>query len=266
MKPVIVIVTNANEFRIIGMSRSGNHAVINWITQQLDGRYCFLNCAEPKTNPFETARPYHGAQSYLVNYDDFDLQAEQQGRFSRKDYLLHSYEDCFLGMVCSDVFEHAHDAYVGSSAHRIDLLILRDPFNLFASRRKASYATITARTAARIWKQHAREFLQRRYLNQERILIRYNAWARDPAYRRHLAEQLGLRFTDAGIDTLSRCGGGSSFDGRRFDGRASAMQVHERWRHFADDPAYWALFDSEVIQLAEELFGPGPAVPAPYPA
>lgn len=128
-------IINGNEFRVIGMSRSGNHAIINWIIQQVKGRYCFLNCVEPKTNPFCTSRPLSHDITYLTNYDEFDLTAEQEGLFSVKDYLIYSYEDCFLGMVCGDEFEERHDEFVGCSRRRIDILILRDPFNLFAGMR-----------------------------------------------------------------------------------------------------------------------------------
>jgi hypothetical protein len=129
---------NGTELRIVGMSRSGNHAIINWIIRQAAGRLCFLNCAEPKSNPFASARRLvHGAP-YIVNYDGFDIAAERRGILSRKAYLLHSYEDCFLGTVNSRSFAVCHEAWVGASCRRVDVLILRDPFNLFASRRKAN--------------------------------------------------------------------------------------------------------------------------------
>jgi hypothetical protein len=48
---------NRVEIRVIGMSRSGNHAIIDWVLSQARGRMCFLNCAEPGTNPFRSARP-----------------------------------------------------------------------------------------------------------------------------------------------------------------------------------------------------------------
>ena len=250
---------NRNELRIVGMSRSGNHAIINWIVRQITSRCCFLNCAEPRTNPFVTARPLAGDSVYHANYDAFDLDAERRGRFSEKDFLLHSYEDCYLGMVASDIFERNHDAFVGPSGRRVDVLILRDPYNLFASRRRASYACVSDRVAMRIWRQHAREYLGRcRYLNQEQVFVLYNRWVRDAAYRRRVAERLGLAFTDAGVDEVPAVGRGSSFDGRRYHGAAGRMPVTERWRHYADDPAYLALFDEATVALADAVFGPSP--------
>lgn len=256
---------NQNEFRIVGMARSGNHAIINWIINQIDGNYCFLNCAEPKTNPFCSARPLHDGMTYQVNYPDFDLPEEQRGNFTRKNYLLHSYEDCFLGMLTKKLFENQHDTFVGSSRNRVDILILRDPFNLFASRKKSRLLekhqalgckTVTSLTAARIWKQHAREALGvKKYFKREKVVILYNSWVRDETYRQRIATQLGLTFTDAGIQNVSGCAGGSSFDGLQFDKAATKMNVLDRWKHFTKDSDYFQLFDEEMIELSNRLFG-----------
>lgn len=249
-------VVNDTEFRVIGMSRSGNHAIINWILEQLRGRYCFLNCAEPRTNPFVSARPLNHGPRHLANYD-IDLDAEQQGLFSRKDCLLHSYEDCFLGMLCSRSAVAHHDDWVGPSGRRTDILILRDPFNLFASRRKAGFGSVTPHTARRIWRQHAREFLGiRRHLGPDKVCISYNRWVTDATYRRDVADQLGLEFTDAGFGSIAASAPGSSFDRHRYAHRAHEMRVLQRWRHFADDPEYRAQFDDNIVGLSERIFGP----------
>src|SRR5690554_3224295 len=81
--------TNRNELRVMGMSRSGNHAIINWILSQAKGRTCFLNCAEGKTNPFTSARPLHTGLAYDANYPEFDWEQERAGLLSQKDLLVH---------------------------------------------------------------------------------------------------------------------------------------------------------------------------------
>lgn len=247
---------NREEMRIVGMSRSGNHAVINWILSQARGRRCFVNCAEPRTNPFATARPLHDGRPIVASYRPFDEDAERRGEHSRKDLLVHSYEDCFLGSVASDLFERRHDEWVGASLRRTDVLILRDPYNLFASRIRAGVGTVTDRAAVRIWKQHARELLGLRCnLRQRRIAVSYNRWAADRDYRRRLAARLGLEFTDAGRQRVPATANGSSFDGMRYDGRADRMRTLERWRHFAGDKRFEALFDAEMHALSERIFG-----------
>lgn len=259
-------ITNANELRVVGMSRSGNHAILQWILTQTRGRWAFLNCAEPKTNPFETARPLARGDRALASYSSFDLDREAGGALSHKDWLVYSYEDTFLGKVASPVFEDRRTDWLGTSERRFDLLIVRDPFNLFASRRRAGFyrgsdrappGMVSEATGIRIWKQHAREALGQRdnLRGDRRIVIRYNDWADDREYRRRTAERLGLEFDDSTADSVPRTAGGSSFDGTGADGAAHRMAVTERWRHYRDDAGFRALFDREALELSEALFG-----------
>lgn len=249
-----IVLTNLVEIRIVGMSRSGNHFITEWILQQISGRYCFLNCAEGKSNPFHTARPLEDGASFRTNIPDFDLEREGAGALARKDYLIHSYEDSFLAHACSRSFDERHDAFVGASGRRIDLLVLRDPFNLFASRAHWG-SPLCPRTAARMWKQHAKAFVGRSpHLRQEKLLVSYNAFVRSSDYRRDVARALGLDFSDRGLGRVARCGGGSSFDGTAFDGHAWRMPVFERWRRMAGDPGYRSLFDPEILALSRKIF------------
>ena len=247
---------NRHEYRIVGMSRSGNHAIIDWILSQASGRTCFLNCAEPQSNPFVTARPLDSGRSIIANFSEFDVKAELDGEFTDKDLLLVSHEDCFLGTLAKGTYEDHHATFVGSSLERRDVLILRDPFNLFASRIRGEFGCVSTKTALRIWKQHAREFLGvRRYLRHPRVLIDYNRWASQKPYRRKIAEQLGLQFSDSSLEKVPEAGNGSSFDGRRYDGRATGMRILERWKHFIDSEAYAAIFDHEAYSLSKRIFG-----------
>jgi hypothetical protein len=252
---------NRTEIKLLGMSRSGNHAIINWIWQQAEGRKLFLNCAEGKTNPFETCRPLGDGRPWQANFP-LNLDAERAGRLTPKDLLLHSYEDSFLGHAFCRKAEEATPGWVGPSARRIGVIVLRDPFNLFASRRKAGTG-LSARTAVMMWKQHARAALGlARTPMPDTAAVLYNRWVADRAYRRGLAARLGLAFTDAGLEEVPECHGGSSFDGTAYDGAASGMDLFGRWRLYAQDTDYRALFDADLVALSRRLFGPLPAEPA----
>jgi hypothetical protein len=245
------------------MSRSGNHAIINWILAQAQGRSCFLNCAEPGVNPFCSARPLTPEQpGWRATYASFDIDAEREGRLSRKDLLVHSYEDTFLGPFKKPGSEARHDEEIGTSARRIDLLVLRDPRNLFASRLASGYGWLEDELVARIWCQHAREFLGlRRNLRQERVMISFNAWVQSPGYRREVAGALGLEFDDSAAHRVPRVAGGGSFDGLAYDGRAEQMPVLRRWHAFAREPRFRRLLAPEVLDLSERIFGAPPADP-----
>lgn len=257
---------NKKEFRIVGLSRSGNHGVINWIINQLDGRYCFLNCTEPKHNPFSTVRPLSASGDlYRTNIHNFDLDQEKTGRFSAKDYLIYNHEDCFLGPLNGKVFRQNKTEWMGESGERKDILLLRDPYNLFASRLKSGLIRghhtlhgskpISLLTLQRLYKQHASEFLGEKNYLQNKILINFNLWARSRDYRENLAAELGIPFTDKGFKEVTEVAGGSSFDGTKFSGMAHKMDVNNRWKKYAADPEYMDLFDPEINELASRIFG-----------
>jgi hypothetical protein len=256
---------NEMEIRVVGMSRSGNHAIINWILSQAPGRTCFLNCAEPGWNPFVSARPRTpDLPGWRALYEGFDVEAERAGRLSRKDLLVHSYEDTFLGPFKKPENEARHDEWVGGSARRVDLLIVRDPRNLFASRLASGYGWLEDDLVARVWAQHAREFLGlRRNLRQERLTVSYDEWVRSSAYRRQLAAALGLEFDDSAARKVPAAAGGSSFDGTAYDGRAEEMPVLYRWHRFVSDARFHRLLTPEVLELGDRIFGTPVALPEP---
>lgn len=262
---------NKNEFRIVGLSRSGNHAIINWIINQLNGSYCFLNCVEPKHNPFFVARPFNSDGHFFENnIPGFNINAEKAGIFSKKDFLLYNYEDCFLGMLNHQYFLENRTKWLGKSLVKKDILILRDAFNLFASRIKADLILghqthhgvnpISTFALKRIYKQHAKEFLSQKKNLKDKVLINYNQWCADSEYRRGIAEKLGLSFSDEGLEEVMNCAGGSSFDGTRFSGNAGKMNLNNRWKEYAPEDYYWEFFDEEIVELNRKIFGNIPPV------
>lgn len=260
---------NRNELCVVGLQRCGQHAVIHWILAQARGRRCFLNDAALHTNPFVTFSP---GEIETRGYWRFDLAGEAAGRLSRKDWLIYNYEDAHPLEPFGGAFPRQRDAFVGTSERRLVMLILRDPFNFFASRLQwgrsdsAGWSRRPLRDAesrdylVALWKAHAREYLgDTRHLPDEAVPVSYNRWCADRDYRRALAGRLGVPFTDKARSRLANYGPASSFDGLRYLGRAHRMDVLERWRHFVGDPFYRAIFeDPEIWSLSDRAFGPLP--------
>lgn len=258
---------NDNELSVVGLQRCGQHAVIHWVMSQARGRRLFLNDVKPGANPM---RSFAGREYEARGYwRRFDLGAEQDGRFTHKSWLIYNYEDEHPRRPFAADFEACRESWLGRSARRLCLLVLRDPCNFFASRlrwgrspsagwSKRPLQGESARAElVSLWKAHAREYLgDTQHLPAERVLVNYNRWASERAYRRELAARLGLRFSDRGRSHVPDYGPGSSFDGRRFHWRAQRMQVLDRYRHFLDDPFYRAIFDDqELCALARRAFG-----------
>ena len=264
-------VLQEKEIRFTGLSRSGNHAIIHWMIQQIKGSYTFLNCVEPKTNPYKTARPLDdNGTVFETNIKDFNLSLEQQAPFTPKSFLLYSHEDIFLSPLNHKDFKNNHDRWLGKSRERKDVLILRDPFNLFASRMKSGLMRghythhgarpISTQTLIRIYKQHAREFLGIKNRLKDKVCINYNSWAATGQYRKSVATELDIPFSDRGFEKVTEVAGGSSFDGVAYSGQASTMKVNSRWKAFKSREDFWKLFDEELVELTEKIFGEIPPV------
>ncbi|ETX29014.1 hypothetical protein [Roseivivax isoporae] len=247
---------NELEIQALGMSRSGNHAIANWIFRQAEAPKLLLNCAEGKTDPFLSARPLMTGGPVWRAVDAAG-RADLAHRSRSRRLLYHSYEDSWLAHAFSDKLERHHDAWLGPSRRRVRLLVLRDPFNLFASRLRMG-AALSPHVSRRMWKQHARAALGRGRKVPDLVVVLYNRWCREPAYRAALARALGLSPCDAGLDEVAATAGGSSFDGLLYDGRAGQMPTGDRWRAYADDSEWAALIDDEMCTLSEDLFGPAP--------
>src|SRR5262245_45614434 len=106
--------TNRCEMCFVGLKRSGNHAVINWIGQQFPGtKVDFLNNCRPCESPQDTKHPQDSPESIL--FHDYRIDRDT-GRFDEKDCLIYSYEDRSLDDVYGETAAAHHDRWIGKSA------------------------------------------------------------------------------------------------------------------------------------------------------
>lgn len=256
---------NDHTIHVCGLQRSGHHPVMQWIMINSGVPVCFLNDCEAGTNPYDTANM---TCSFLP--PGVDLAAERGGRWARKQLLMCSYEDRDLGSVYPVEFRTIMDRWIGPAARTTHVLILRDPFNLIASKYRWAVQgtqwkpTIESlETLPELWKAYAREFLAiTSFMPAPCVRISYNRWFTDASYRRTLAETLGISIADEGREMIARWGPntwGDSFDNMTYDGRATEMKVLERWQQFVDEPRYRALVcDPELRELSAAIFGAVP--------
>lgn len=253
------VTINQKEIRLVGMRRTGNHGLTNWIQHQQPGKFRHLNNVAAGKNPYrhkaDNLRRYHPEHHKMSAV----YRQQANGELIKRDCLLYSYEDWSLKQITHPRFERNRELYLGKSAQCFDVLILRDPFNLFASRLKQNFVATKAKNCSMVqmWLEYAREFVgESNHLSDNLICVSYNAWVNSEAYRRQLAEQLALPFSDAGYAQVSAIGGGSSFDGTSFSGQARAMDVENRWRAFAAEETFRQLFQDEAVwQYSQQIFG-----------
>jgi hypothetical protein len=273
-------VVNEFEIRVFGLQRSGIHALVNWIIQQARGPTLFINDIKSLVgNPFQNADDFHWYNEEPEAGESFNAEAERSGRHLRKSYLILGYEETDFRHLPRG-FDELVRLGVGTSRTVVNVVIIRDPFNLFASR--FGFANSANRhpmethgdMVSNLWKLHARECLGRtRHLGPDTVVVKYNQWFTDCVYREQIARRLGLAFTDEGLNDVPgvdlpksafpRFGCGSSFDNQRYHGKAQEMGVLTRWRRFGNDARYRRLFkDTELTMLCTEIFGPIPGTEA----
>jgi hypothetical protein len=198
----------------------------------------------------------------------FRQARELEGSFSYKGSLLYNIEDLDLREVATRMSLEDEEKWVGASRDRNDVLILRDPFNLLASRLKWAYGRFDRpskptledlRASVELWKVYAREFLGLTTYLSDRLAVGYNQWFSDRAYRDAVGQRFGFVNQDLGVSQVARWGpstSSDSFDALQYDGRAQDMKVLSRWRQFETDPFFRELTrDVELHELSREAFG-----------
>lgn len=248
-------IVNDNEIRFFGQRRSGHHAIMNWVYAHFSGPSGYVNEIS-KIDQIDI-------NSHFKNATIEEIELDRKGTsFFKKECLILNVEDADLKLASEEI-EKSKFYPRGRSKKITNILILRDPFNLFASRLKKSMNDGTSEVhwigenSVRTWIQHAKEFLnETNYLGDNLVTISYNHWFSDIDYRRQISEKLDLKFTDDGFLTVPSHGGGSSFDGVSKNQNANTMEVLQRWRVFEGDERLKTIFENNVIlNLSKAIFG-----------
>jgi hypothetical protein len=107
-----------------------------------------------------------------------------------------------------------------------------------------------------LWISYANEYLGKtNYLSHNKIVINYNRWCSDQTYRGQIASELNIKFTDQGFNKISSVGGGSSFDGVKYNESAFMMDISGRWKNYTDDDRFLNLInDKKLARLSLAIF------------
>ena len=153
-------------FIVHGMKRSGNHAIINWI--KAHGQFIFINNAIPVTAEILRGQEEIPPPTEFTQWMSTRIFPRylQPFLFFFRKVILHR-RSAIIGLEDNDLpvrlfHNPPHDI--------INILIVRDPYNLFSSRiRRAPVVNIPEvfpkdtdvymQRAVRLWKSHARECL-----------------------------------------------------------------------------------------------------------
>ena len=250
----------------LGIRRSGNHAIANWLGAMLAPS---LLCNNNQLWPTDLI-----VDGVTLSLSKKVYQEQAQG-FTEFGCIIYGMENANPCSIAhrQDVVRRSYDRCLEKKANEaVTVLLLRDPFNSFASILKhetqgaRSYSLYDDGRFACLWLTQARAYATAEDLGY--VAVDYNQWVTCVEYRRHLASILGCEFVDAGIDHVPSFGHGSSF----FDGYTMSddqrQQLNQRWKWLLEDDsrAYelWANTRNDLFWLAARRLYPELALEVEY--
>lgn len=139
----------------------------------------------------------------------------------------------------------------------LNILILRNPYNLTASRIKGS-GLRAALVALPLWEDHALEFLgDTNYLGSNCVKILFDSWFSSDFYRNDISKKIEVHPDPEMVHKVADSGWiGSSFDGLSIKD-ARDMKVLDRWKYYLKDRQFSDIFrnNPKVNELAFKIFG-----------
>ena len=234
---------NNIEIRVIGQMRSGNHVIIDWLIGLYPGQSrCFLNNLS-----HGDLDPYEACDKIELRSIPRNIRIDELRRLN-KDVIIYSYEDqhsieaqsvSFLESVFHG-FEQRAECLLGESKHKFDVLVIRDPFNLLASRlemlrkRGPQGGIANMYIIKREWIALANYILDKKTrAGRKTIVIQYNKWLLDQNYRATIASQLSGKNWNKPLASLSLYGGSSSFATSlaEYHGKLRLSELPLKWKN-----------------------------------
>ena len=232
---------------ILGMKRSGHHAIVNWIAHNhSNGFLHYNNCSSGWQRGDFTP-------NYRVGDTDMGIPLGQTKDIKHR---ICNVEDLDLlkfrqyKMVDFESLKKFDEVYFA--------LVLRDPYNWLASSIKVG-GGIAPRTDSRInlWKMQAEEYLGNTcHINAPLTFVNFPKWFSSKEYRERLSYQFGMKTSHKAVDLVSNQGNGSSFDKLKFQNNASGMKILQRWHSFRGRKYFNDLIkDNQLDKYQDLIFG-----------
>lgn len=229
------------EYKVYGLRRSGHHAVLMWLIGMIPKTTLYYNCylADQKLDRPITANRIQ----WFQDGREKDI-SEFHPKKREPNTVFWNAEDSFI----DPDFNISEYTFTDSKL----LIVLRDPYNLIASRMSF----------------HSKNYEDRIHEIYKHLLIypettnvykiNYNYWFSDEVYRKQIAEKLGLNFDDHYLQRLSLSG--SSFDKNRntYENNSQKLKVLERYKNYTEknNTAYKDYFEKypELVAIGKEFF------------
>ncbi len=257
---------NKRKIRIIAQRRSGHHAILFWLISLIKGPVCYINnFTKVKVKPDKLTEFKNGFKRnhywHFFNMEKQDVMKEDLFFITNKEVLIFNVEeeDDLKGL--NKKIENSRFYPKNNSDEIINILVIRDPYNMFASRLRMEETNSQFpkghfnNRARKRWICYAKEFLSLTSFLTNKIVINYNKWFSEIEYRKKLSSLLNLEFHN-NYKGVPKMGDGSSFDQDRYNGKSHEMKVLERWEFYKEDKRYLSLMKNEKMkELSDKIFG-----------
>jgi hypothetical protein len=252
------------EINVIGIQRTGQHAITSWIIGHFDS-VCYKNNmsqlgqrrgrAHGVEPPFWLFEPKKRDEWLDANEIPKDQDAIILGtEFSVYNIGLNPFIPQHKRIICES---HGVDQF---SKKKDNVLVIRNPYNQFASILNWGRNKLLSNTPgfSAMWIRMANECLDRTNILENKTVVNYDKWFSSIEERELIEGKLDIPRDDSRINIVMKIGyhrsWGSSFDGMKAKKNAQKMNVLNRWETVKDNPKFIDLCKNDKItELAKEF-------------
>jgi len=224
------------------LRRSGNHAIANWLIGNI-----------LKSDEFQLKDGGIVNLGSLFYYNNSNLSMFRKAQTNK---------DVFIGIEGEPLKKEDIELSAITKDCKIYWLFgLRSFHNHYASAHvhKKVRSELSAENFVGNWLRQSGYLDFKTYVADLKFIpVLFDKWFTDKDYRDSIAAECDLENNDIGINKVSWNGGGSTFDQRKYDGKAQEMLVLDRWK-----TVDWSLPEhmniiKQLAETNEKLFGPLP--------
>jgi len=264
------------EIHVCGVQRTGQHAIVIWLIGHFNN-VCFRNSIPPKYDIRGKVRLVTPPWAYFdIKERDFKWETIKKESYIRpnQDAIIFGTEYIYPRLELNDDIEcfkkkMVKKYKVDAFSRRQDyVMVIRSPWNHLASVlgwKTRWYLKKKERFIA-CWNVAAEEYLGiTDVLPKPKTFVNFDKWFAEKKYRKKISKQLGLNFSDDGLNIVMPMGWGkkgSSFDTMKYNGTAQKMPVLDRWKEYENNTVEFTdvlKMDEKLRKLSKKIFGPFPA-------
>tara|TARA_Y100000592_G_C5482355_1_gene326443 strand:+ start:9736 stop:10470 length:735 start_codon:yes stop_codon:yes gene_type:complete len=234
---------------LLALSRSGHHAVLNWLIKQFKGSTIHYNNCELGWEDRELI-PGGGRKVFYNEYGEIvkNLESPQNKAYSIETFDMEDYQKFDF-----DTFDVDHV-----------VLVVRNFYNWIASSAISNAKSIeyewqdyrgrTQPPTPTLWLKQAKELIgDSDIIKLPKTLISYDDWFDSEEYRIDICKQMNLSYSNKGLEEVPKFGDGSGFNGFNFDGNAQKMNVLNRWQSVAPE-LLEKFYQEDIDSLNKRIF------------